>query len=97
MVFYPQFGPDPVVPDLPGCATQAFVTTQRTNWHYACAAALIEDRIMLDFSGAVPCRRDRFMFSPEDFVLVSDGPVTQEEPLPNVPAAGHGRSGSYRH
>ncbi len=94
LVFYPQLGPDPVVPNLPGCATQAFVTTQRTNWHYACAAALIEGRIMPDFSGAVPFRRDRFTSGLEDIVWVSDGPGTQEEPLPNVPAAGHGQSGS---
>lgn len=89
-MFYPQLGPDPVVPNLPGCATQTFATTQRTNWHYACAAALIEGRIVPDFSGAVPFRRDRFMSGPEDIVWVSDGPVTQGEPLPGVPTSGHG-------
>ncbi|MBL8386534.1 MAG: hypothetical protein JNM90_25845 [Burkholderiales bacterium] len=34
-------------PDAPGCNLRRFETTTRTNWHYECAQALIEDRLPL--------------------------------------------------
>ncbi len=58
LAFYQATDATTAAPDLPGCATQVFATTQRTNWHYACAEALIEGRVVADFSGAVPFRGD---------------------------------------
>lgn len=87
LMFYPTLGPDTVAPQVPGCATQGFTTTQRTNWHYACAEALIAGQIQPDFSGAVPFRRDRFLSGPEDITWVSDGPVAQGEPVIIAPPA----------
>lgn len=81
-MFYPERGPDPVVPSPAGCMTQAHAATPRTNWHYACAATLIERRIVPDFSGAVPFRLDRFMSGLEDTVRVGDGQVNHGEPMP---------------
>lgn len=34
-------------PDAPGCELRRFATTTRTNWHYECAKALVEDRLQL--------------------------------------------------
>lgn len=34
-------------PDTPGCTLKRFPTSTRTNWHYECAAALIDGRIVL--------------------------------------------------
>ena len=45
-VFYNSVSP----PDAPGCATKRFPTSTRTNWHYECAAALLDGRIMPCFT-----------------------------------------------
>jgi hypothetical protein len=36
-----------LAPDAPGCTLKKFPTSTRTNWHYECANALIEGRIIL--------------------------------------------------
>lgn len=52
LVFFPQVGPKAAAPTTSGCTTQAYITSQRTNWHYACAEALLDGRIAPDFSAA---------------------------------------------
>jgi hypothetical protein len=32
-------------PKAPGCVLQGFPTSSRTNWHYECVKAFLEDRI----------------------------------------------------
>jgi hypothetical protein len=32
-------------PKAPGCVLQGFPTASRTNWHYECVKAFLEDRI----------------------------------------------------
>lgn len=35
------------LPDSPGCVLRPYETTTRTNWHYECARALIDDAIAI--------------------------------------------------
>lgn len=42
-----------VPPDAPGCVLQKYPTATKTNWHYECANAFLDNRIELPLPGTI--------------------------------------------